>query len=128
MKQIFGKKFLSPCFPDFSNAVLTNDIPDANFLTAAKESVEVRGVENDLQTVGDTGKSSVLMASENTSDLVTSGVDPHLQGIVVKAVKKDQCFPCFPKTADDNILTIIQDIINVNEEKEYENIPSTNLL
>ena len=50
------KKFLSPCFEDFSNAVLTNDIPYVNFLTAAKKFVKVRDMENDLLTVRDTGK------------------------------------------------------------------------
>ena len=121
------KKFLSPCFGDFSNAVLTNNIPGDNFLTEAKESVEVRGMKNDLPSVGDARKSSMLMASENTPDLITSDVDAHLQGVVVKAVKKKyQCFSCCSKTADDDILTIIQDINDVDEEKEYENIPSRN--
>ena len=116
-------KEISLSFQDFSNAVLTTDILDINFLAEAKESAEVRGMENDLPTVGDTRKSSVLLTSENKSNLATSDVAAHLQGIAVKAVKKDQCFPCCSKTADDDILTIIQDIIDVDEEKEYKNIP-----
>ena len=88
------KKFLSLCFKDFSNAVLTNDILDANFLTVAKESAEIESIENDLPAVGNTRKSLVLMASENESDLATSDVNTHLQGIVLKSVKKDRFFPC----------------------------------
>ena len=82
-----GRNFFF-CFEDISNAVLINDIPDVNFFNSTKESVEVRGMKNDLPTAGDTGKSSVLMTLEKNSDFVTSDVDARLQGIAVKATKK----------------------------------------
>ena len=61
----------------------------------------------------------MVIKSEDNID-----VEAHLQNIIEKAPKGNQCFSCCSKTSNDDILTVIQDIIDVGEENK--NLPSRN--